>query len=615
MKQEQAKAKDSLAYKGRILWLFVKYQLLTKGLLALMIYPIYSFLVNLLIQHSGRTGISSGDFLPFILSFNGLGLLLVTLLLMVFLIALDVNAFIIMSALIQEEKIEIPARHMVWIGLKSLKNFFSPAGILMMVYISLIFPLIGLGITISPMKQFQIPNFITSVIYANPLYLSLYLGVLLILTYLTYRYFFVFHFILIQGDKPLPALKKASQFRKRYGRRFLKDLLIRSLKRGLWYGLPLVLVFGGLYMAVLWLTAHQIEDSRFFLFLLLLLLAEIIALLTFLLVPNLILTTTELFYLYHKEEGQPVQLAISTKAQKWLDSVQHKIRIRTKLLLGLVALVTLLFNFGLSLLLTLEFDTFFRQKAQMELIAHRGGGDLGAENTVQGIEEAIKEGVDWTEIDIQRTADGAYVLNHDANFKRVAGDDRSSDEMTLEEIKQLAVANEFDPSQPAQPVPTIQEVVQASKGKIGLFIELKGKTADEKMADDMVALIKQENIQDQAVLLSLDYKLIQYIEAHYPELETGYLYYFSIGQTSDLVGDYLIMEEREASEEKVAELKASGKEVVVWTVNTPESIDRFINSDVDGIITDYILRVKEAIQQREERSDLDIIIDAVFGWS
>lgn len=604
--------KRSRAYRGRIFWLFMKYQLLTKTFLAAIIYPIYMMVVNFLLHSSGRTVFSSGDFKTFLLSFNGLGLLVTTLVMMIILIGLDVNSFVIMTALIKEGKIEMTARHMIMIGLKSLKQLFSPLGLLLMIYISLIFPLLGLGITVSPMKNFQIPNFITSVIYANPLYLSLYAVVLAILTYISYRFIFVFHYVLIEGTSLREGLAKSAALTKTYGLSFLKDLVFVTVKRFIKVFLPLGLVLGLLSFLLLQL-AENLDDFRFLLFFVLLTISEIVAVIVFLFVPVLMLTVTDLFYYYNDKAGSPVKLKMSTKAQAWLDNVEHRIKLRTKVLLTLAVLVTLGLNLIASAFLTHFFDDLFRYPSQIQIIAHRAGGDLGAENTLEGIEEAIKEGASWTEIDIQRTKDGAYVLNHDGNFSRVAGEDRTSAEMTLAEIKELQVKNLFDPSKASQPVPTMDEVAAVSKGKIGLFMELKGATADTKMVDDMVALIKREKLEKEAVLLSLDYKLITYIEETYPEMQSGYLYYFAVGQTDDLLGDYLIMEEREATPEKVSLLKSRGKKVVVWTVNTPESIEQFVNSDVDGIITDYVLAVKEGISQRDKRSDLDIIIDAVFG--
>lgn len=607
------KVSSSLAYKGRTTWLFIKYQLLTKGLLSLFIYPIYRIILDYLLAQSGRTVFSSGDFLSFLLSFNGLGLMLVTLVMMVVLIGLDINSFILISALIREGKIEMTARHMVWVGLKSLKQFLSPAGLTMMIYISLIFPLIGIGITVSPMKDFQIPNFITSVIYDSPLYLCLYSIVLLILTYISYRLIFVFHYILIMGNKTLDALKQSIYLTKKYGRQFLKDFILGLLK---WFAtiyIPTAILFG-LLLVILVQLADNHQDFRFLLFFILLSLGQVLAFSAFLLTPIIILNLTNLFYCYNEKEGQSVQLGLPVKARAWEKNRPHKIKWQSKVTIAVALIFLLAFNLLPSFFFTTFFDDIFNQKQQgIAIIAHRGGGDLGAENTLEGIEVAAKEGVSWTEIDIQRTKDGFYILNHDGNFQRVAGDSRTSSEMTLAEIKTLTVKNHFESDKAAQPVPTIKEVVEVAKGKIGLFMELKGKTADTKMVDDMVSLIKAEHMEEEAVLLSLDYRLIEYIETTYPDIQSGYLYYFAVGKIEHLLGDYLIMEEREATPDKVDHLKSKGKKVVVWTVNTDESIKTFVNSDVDGIITDHVLAVKDGMEKRDERSDLDLIIDSLFG--
>lgn len=155
-------------------------------------------------------------------------------------------------------------------------------------------------------------------------------------------------------------------------------------------------------------------------------------------------------------------------------------------------------------------------------------------------------------------------------------------------------------------------MLDLAKNKIGLFIELKGKTADKKMVDDVVKMLKERKMEKNAVLLSLDYSLIKYIEDKYPEMDSGYLYFFSIGSTENMIADYLIMEEREATENNIELIKEKGKKVVVWTVNSEDSIKRFINSDVDGIITDYIEDVKSALVEKENRSDLEIIFQNFF---
>ncbi|MDO5708470.1 MAG: glycerophosphodiester phosphodiesterase family protein [Andreesenia angusta] len=215
---------------------------------------------------------------------------------------------------------------------------------------------------------------------------------------------------------------------------------------------------------------------------------------------------------------------------------------------------------------------------------------------------------------MQRTKDNEYIINHDMNFKRLTGEIRTSSDMELEEIERLKIKDIFDRSRPSQKVARLEEFLDTGKNNIGLFIELKGSTADQQMADDIVRLVKERDMEDEIVLLSLDYELIKYIEEKYPEMKSGFLYFFSIGDIGKLKGDYLIMEEREASKGRVEEIQKAGKKAIVWTVNTPKSIDRFVKSNVDGIITDHFKEVKDAIKERDQRSDIEIIIDKLLDF-
>ena len=49
-----------------------------------------------------------------------------------------------------------------------------------------------------------------------------------------------------------------------------------------------------------------------------------------------------------------------------------------------------------------------------KIIAHRGYHSVAAQNTIAAIKAAANAGFSWVEIDIRKTADGIYVLSHDA---------------------------------------------------------------------------------------------------------------------------------------------------------------------------------------------------------
>ena len=253
--------------------------------------------------------------------------------------------------------------------------------------------------------------------------------------------------------------------------------------------------------------------------------------------------------------------------------------------------------------MTRQFDVMFPRDSEVRIIAHRAGGTEGAENTVAGLEKAWEIGAYGSEIDIQRTKDGYYVLNHDSNFQRVAGEKRKPEEMTLEEIKALSVDGE--------PVATLEEALMASKGNGILFVELKGETADQQMADDAVKTVKEFGMEQECVLISLKYELIDYIERTYPEIQTGYLTFASFGDTAKLNCDYLALEEESATADAISAVHKQGKKVLVWTANEKNSQKHFLCSMADAIITDQITQAAQLREELSERSDLQRMTDRI----
>lgn len=575
-----------------ILKIFINYQLVSKFILFNLLIPSYKTVIKFLL--SSNTTFTSGDFMSFIFSGKGLILFLITMILMLCIISLDLHVFIIISDhYLSNQPISI--WKMILNGLKSLKHLLCYQGMMLLLFVSLIFPLLNFSITLSPLQKFAIPKFITAVIFNHPLYTILYSILVVICFYITFRYLFTMHYVLIQNQKMKQGLKASAQMTKKQWFPILKEVLFKDLLIAL--SVALVVVVG---IVILLLCAFMIEKttkfgSRLFLFNGLFLLVEGIGLLTYLYVPMVIYRMTKLFYQYHHLESKVYEQKVSSK---WF------IRL---------AMGTVLFNFIGSFVLVSFFDEIFFMQNHVAIIAHRGGGNLGPENTLAGIVEAVNHQAEWTEIDVQRTKDGWYILNHDNNFMRLSKVKQSASELTLAEVKQLQVKNHFTPSKPAVPVSTLEEVMDYAKGKIGLFIELKGKTADRQMVDDVVKLIKERQLIDEAVILSLDYSLIKYTEETYPEILTGYLYYFDFGKSGNIIGDYMIMEESVLNEDYYEQLVLLGKKVFVWTVNEEAAMGRFISMQVDGIITDNVGLLQETIDTRANWTDIEHIMNFVLN--
>src|SRR5436309_2057147 len=102
----------------------------------------------------------------------------------------------------------------------------------------------------------------------------------------------------------------------------------------------------------------------------------------------------------------------------------------------------------------------------MDVIGHRGGAELGPENTLPAIAAALAAGADGVEVDVRRTADGALVLMHDPDVARTTDGEGRVDATTLEDIRALDAGYRSAPGRndrersPRVAVPTLEEVLE-----------------------------------------------------------------------------------------------------------------------------------------------------------
>jgi glycerophosphoryl diester phosphodiesterase len=106
------------------------------------------------------------------------------------------------------------------------------------------------------------------------------------------------------------------------------------------------------------------------------------------------------------------------------------------------------------------------------------------ENTLVGIEAALRLGADAIEIDVHCTSDGAVVLIHDDTVDRTTDGAGNIHEMTLDVVRTLdAGARQFAPKFHGAKVPMLTEVLDLTKGKALLQIEVKQAGIESQVAD------------------------------------------------------------------------------------------------------------------------------------
>ena len=141
------------------------------------------------------------------------------------------------------------------------------------------------------------------------------------------------------------------------------------------------------------------------------------------------------------------------------------------------------------------------------IIAHRGASAYENENTVASYKKAIALGADMIEIDVRRTMDHIFIAYHDDHIegKRIR-------KLTYEEIRKISRKQGFD-------VPTIEEILKYTSGKIRLDVELKEEGYEKEIMELVLKFFKE----DEFVITSFNDSSLRVVKDNYPNIKTGLL--------------------------------------------------------------------------------------------
>lgn len=253
------------------------------------------------------------------------------------------------------------------------------------------------------------------------------------------------------------------------------------------------------------------------------------------------------------------------------------------------------------------------------VIAHRGGGFYGPENTLIAIEKGIELGSDAIEIDVRFTKDGIPVVIHDATLGRTTDDtsDQFVKDLTLEELQQYDAGSWFGEEFANQTIPTLYDVLSLISKKSNVLIELKEVYPDT--SEVILAIIKEVNFKGEIMIISFDEAFLRDIKSKNENVITLQLLSSFIGDI-DILGDKDYIDNYgfkydafSDNVEYIQSLQESGKGVYVWTINDETAIIEMNNLGVDGIITDLPLYTREVIYGNKTKSLFVKLLETLFA--
>jgi glycerophosphoryl diester phosphodiesterase len=240
------------------------------------------------------------------------------------------------------------------------------------------------------------------------------------------------------------------------------------------------------------------------------------------------------------------------------------------------------------------------------VFAHRGGGGLYPENTLEAFQYSAQMGVDVLELDIHSTADGKLVVIHDSTVHRTTDGNGKVNEITLTELKKLDAGYQFsrDGGQTFPfrgknlTVPTLEEIFAAFPRKI---FNVEMKQSAPSIAKPLCQILRERKMTAKVIVGSFRQTALDEFRQECSEvatsaspLEAGK---FLLYQKSGLAENYrppmqALQVPRKIgieilTKDFVESAHRQNLKVHVWTINETSEMQRLLNLGVDGIITDY----------------------------
>ncbi|WP_374654429.1 glycerophosphodiester phosphodiesterase [Dongia sp.] len=239
------------------------------------------------------------------------------------------------------------------------------------------------------------------------------------------------------------------------------------------------------------------------------------------------------------------------------------------------------------------------------VIGHRGAAEAAPENTLASFREAKRQGAHWVEFDAKLSADNRAFLLHDDNLDRTSNTTGPARARLYDEIRGLDAGSWKNPAFAGEKMPLLAEALSLfAQEDLRFNLELKpcpgrARETAKIILDELAHLWPAA--RPKPLVSSFVLECLEIARDQAPELPRGLLLEDHPANWLDLAQnlktDTVNIWDGAATPEWVAEIKAEGFGLLVYTVNDASRAKQLIDWGVDGVFTDAPARILAAVGQ------------------
>lgn len=241
--------------------------------------------------------------------------------------------------------------------------------------------------------------------------------------------------------------------------------------------------------------------------------------------------------------------------------------------------------------------------------AHRGSRGEWDDNALSGFRICLGHGIRGFETDIRFTKDHKLVIMHDARVNRTTDGDGTIEEMTFEEVRNCRLKAS------SEPVPTLDEVLQAIGGRDDIFVELEMKAYPsdfytpevlEEYCRDLSAMARRMLPSGTYTFTCFNTNTLAAMRKVDSRAPTGFITSRGLDESHIEIAKSLgccnvSPNGHATTKEMVEKAHAAGLAVCLWMCQSKADWDEYREKGADRVTSDYPMLVREAIGGRHKK--------------